>query len=162
MASSVEEGLPDHRLGGPGQIAQAAVVGGDVPPSEHRQSFRSGLFRQDLLATAPRLGVLGQEENSHAVMFLGGKRKTEGVGLGAEELIGDLDKNPGAVAGRFVGARRAAVHEVQQHLLAVLDNGMIAASCDVDDGADAAGIVFPLRIIQTLSTWHGKSHPMDS
>ena len=51
----------------------------------------------------------------------------------------------------------AAVHEIQQHLPAVLDDGVAAASGNIDDGADAASIVFPLRVVQTSSAWHGKS-----
>ena len=53
---------------------------------------------------------------------------------------------------------RPAVHQVQQHLLAVLDDGVVAAPGDVHHGPDSAGVVLPLRIVQALGIWHGGSH----
>ena len=69
----------------------------------------------------------------------------------------DLQQNARPVAGRFVGPGRPPVHQVQQHLLAVLDDGMVAAAGNVDDGPDAAGIVLPLRIVETAS-FRGGGH----
>ncbi len=144
---AVQERLANDGFGRSGQFAQAAVVGGHVAPAEHGQSLGVGLRREGLLATGTKLAVVGQEEHPHAVMPLRWKRKAQAFGLGAKELVGDLHENARAVAGRFVGARCAAVHEIQQHLPAVLDDGVAAASGNIDDGADAASIVFPLRVV---------------
>ena len=75
-----------------------------------------------------------------------------------KEAVGNLQKDAGAVAGRFVGPGRPTVHEIQQHLLAVLDDGVVAAAGDVDDRADPTGIMFPLRIVQAAGCWHGSVH----
>ena len=40
---------------------------------------------------------------------------------------------------------------------ALFHDRMRRHAVDVGNESHAAGVVFPLRIIQTLSTWHGKS-----
>jgi hypothetical protein len=62
--------------------------------------------------------------------------------------VGKLDQDAGPVAGGLVGARRPAVHQVQEHLLAVLDNRVAAAPRHADDRPNAAGVVFLRGIVQ--------------
>ena len=87
-----------------------------------------------------------------------GQLEAQPGGHGAKEPVGNLQQDARPVAGRFVGPGRPAVHEVQQHLLAVFDDGVVAASRDIDHRTDAAGIVFPLRIVQTLGLGRGGFH----
>src|SRR6185437_1074704 len=69
---------------------------------------------------------------------------------GAEELVGDLDEQPGAVAGQRVGAYRAAMRQVGEDADAVRDDRMAFLVLDMRDKSDAARIVFVAWIIQTL------------
>ena len=87
-----------------------------------------------------------------------GQLKAQPGGHGAEEPVGNLQQNARPVAGRFVGPGGPAVHEVHQHLLAVFDDGMVAASRDIHHRTDAARIVLPLRIVQTLGLGRGGFH----
>ena len=68
----------------------------------------------------------------------------------AEEPVRNLDQDAGAVAGQRVGADRAAVGQVLQDLQALLDDGVALRALDVRDEADAAGVVFVGRVVETL------------
>ena len=83
--------------------------------------------------------------------------ETQPIGLFGEKLVRELHQDARPVAGRFVGPGRPPVHEIQQHLLAVFHDGMIADARNVDDGADAAGVVLPLRVIKP-SCFGGRRH----
>src|SRR6185503_3541592 len=54
-----------------------------------------------------------------------------------------------AVAGVRLAAARAAVPQVHQHLQRLLDDRMGALALDVNDEADAAGVVLVERIVET-------------
>ena len=62
--------------------------------------------------------------------------------------MGNLEENAGTITSRLVAARGPAVHEIEQHLVAVLDDGVVAMARDVGDGTDAARIMLPPRIVQ--------------
>ncbi len=97
---------------------------------------------------SPSRAVAGQEKHSHAVALGDGQGDPQPLGLVAEELVGHLEENARPVAGRFVGAGRPSVHQVQQDPLAVFDNRVIGAPLNIDNGPNAAGVVFPLGIVQ--------------
>ena len=103
--------------------------------------------RPQLLALA---GVARQEDVADAV--LAGRRQAdaEGVGRLAEEPIGRLDQDAGAVTRVGLAAARAAVLEVDEDLEPALDDGVRADALDVDDEPDAARVVFVARVIQAL------------
>ena len=67
-----------------------------------------------------------------------------------QELVRDLHQDAGAVAGQRVGADGAAMGQVLQDLEAVLDDRVARPRLQVGDEADAAGIVFSLRIVESL------------
>ena len=73
-----------------------------------------------------------------------------GVGRLAEEPIGRLNQDAGAVARVGFAAARAAVLEVDEHLEPALDDGVRSHALDVDDEPDAAGVVFVAGVIQAL------------
>ena len=76
-----------------------------------------------------------------------GNKNFEPSAAAGEEFVRDLEQYARPVAGAFVGPGRPAVHEVQKHLLSVLDNIVIAASGYVDYRADAAGVVLELGVV---------------
>jgi hypothetical protein len=67
-----------------------------------------------------------------------------------EELVRHLNKDAGAVARVNFRAAGAAVIEIRQNLQALLEDLVRLAALDIDDEADAAGVVFEPRIIQAL------------
>ena len=59
-------------------------------------------------------------------------------------------QHAGAVAGVDLAAAGAAVVEVLQDLDGLLEDLVRLASLDVDDEADAAGVVLELRVVESL------------
>ncbi len=67
-----------------------------------------------------------------------------------QEPVRHLHQHAGAVAAVFLGAAGAAVIEVHEDLQALLQDAVGLAALDVDDEADAAGVVLERRIVKTL------------
>ena len=68
----------------------------------------------------------------------------------AEKRVRHLHEDAGAVAGVLLAAAGAAVLQVEQDLERLADDVVRLAVLQVDDEADAAGIVLVARIVQTL------------
>ena len=62
----------------------------------------------------------------------------------------DLDHDARAVTALMIGAFTAAVFQVFQDIQSIRDDVIRPLSLDIDDEADAAGIMFVGRIIQAL------------
>ena len=68
----------------------------------------------------------------------------------AQEAVGELDQEAGAVAGLRIAAAGTAVLEVLEHLDALVDDACERVAVDVRDEADAAGVVLVRRIVEPL------------
>ena len=99
-------------------------------------------------AGVPGVRVPGQKGHAHAVFALGRQVDAVARGLPAQEGVGHLHQDAGAVAGVGVGAGRAAMPQVVQHLQRFGDDGVGLFALDVGDHADAAGVVFLLRGVE--------------
>ena len=74
----------------------------------------------------------------------GGRSKSTSA---AEELVGELEQDPGAVAGVGVGARGAAVLQVlERH--GACDVSWVGLAVEARDDGDAAGIVLIAGVVQ--------------
>ena len=89
-----------------------------------------------------------QEDEPGAVVAGRRQREAERRGHLAQKRVRHLHEDAGAVAGRRLAAARAAMQQVDQDAQPLLDNGVRAAALDVDDEADAAGIVLVRRVVQ--------------
>jgi hypothetical protein len=74
----------------------------------------------------------------------------------AQELVGNLDQDAGAVAQQRVVAGSAAMFEVLQDLQALLDDGVAFLVLDMGDKADAAGVALVFGVVETLAL--GEDH----
>ncbi len=72
-----------------------------------------------------------------------------GAGL-FEKSVRHLHQDAGAVTGVFLAAAGAAVIEVLQYRERLLDDLVRFFTLDIDDEADAAGIMLKARIVETL------------
>src|SRR5262249_50249133 len=102
------------------------------------------------LAAAAVLRVGRQEHAADAVVA---RRRQREAQLGAplfEEAVRRLDEEAGAVAGVLLAAAGAAVLQVEQPVDRHLDDLVRAAVVQVDDEADAAGVVLVPWVIQPL------------
>ena len=87
----------------------------------------------------------------HAVLAGGGQVDAEPCGRPpAKKRVRHLQEDAGAVAGVLLAAAGAAVLEVQQDLDRLLDDLVRLAALEVDDEADAAGVVLVARIVEAL------------
>ena len=146
---AADEHLLEPRLGRDRRCAEQPIVGRDVPPAEQLLAFLADdPFEQaaDLLAGRVRMR---EEDEAGAVAAGGRQRDAERRGDLAQEAVRHLHEDAGAVAGRGFAAAGAAVQQVDQDAQPLLDNRVRAAALDVDDEADAAGIVLVDGIVQT-------------
>ena len=67
-----------------------------------------------------------------------------------EEAVRHLHQDAGAVAGVLLAAAGAAVLEVQQDLEPVLDDARGLSPLEIDDEADAAGVVLVAWVVEAL------------
>ena len=77
--------------------------------------------------------------------------EAEAGALALEKSVRNLDQNARAVAGLRIAAAGAAVRQINQNLNALEDDVVRFAPGNIGHETDAAGIVFLLRIIETLS-----------
>ena len=91
--------------------------------------------------------VLGRQEADADGVASGG-RQVDAGGDAAEEGVGDLQQDAGAVTGVRVRAGGAAVLEVAERLEALLDDGMRRLPPQLGDQRDAARVVFVVRVVE--------------
>jgi hypothetical protein len=142
VVAAADEDLPDHRFA----LAHArrhrhVTVHGHIAPPQHHLAFSANAALELLLARQAR-GVLARQKN-HADPVFPGRRQLHALReqLLAVKGVRYLDQDAGAVAVQGVGTHRAAVVQVAQDQQRVVDKLVAAVSLDVDDKADAAGVV---------------------
>ena len=91
--------------------AELVGVDGDVAPAEHGEALLGGDLLDPAAGLGGLVGVGGEEAGADGVRVL--RRQLE-VDHRAQERVGDLDEDAGAVAGVGLGAGGAAVVEVAQ------------------------------------------------
>ncbi len=150
VGAAADERLSHQRLTGGRGLAQHAVVDRHGAPTEERQTLLLHDLLEDLLNGGALLVVLGEEDEADAVLaFL---RELDALLLagGAEEIVGDLHEDPGAVARAQVAAAAAAVVQSHADLQRALHDVMRLAALDIDHKADAAGIPLVIRVVEPL------------
>ena len=143
-----DEDLLEDRLRRASPCAQpASSVGTCRQPSTCRPSS-SHDAREERLHLIPFGLVLRQENQTGAVLAL--PWQLESKPLRAKERVRHLQQDAGAVTGVGLAAAGAAMLEIDQQLQPLLDDGVRAASFEVDDEADAARIALEAGVVKTL------------
>ena len=148
-----DEELTDHRLRAPGRRAEHRVVEGKVAPAQKLLTLLADRLLEEPLASLAALGGRGQEHSPHAVVPRQRELDPETIRLPRHELVRDLNQNPGAVPRVDLGARGAAVLEVQEDLEPVLDD--VPGTCGHEGRRRTRRHrhrVPTLRVIKTLRT----------
>ena len=132
-------GVPDHR-----------VVGLHGAPPEERLALLGDDPLEQLFAelTPHRVGV--GEEGPDAVKPGSGEFDPERRAPGLEEVVGDLDEDPGAVPGVVLAPAGPPVVQVDQGGDPVADQPVRLPPLEVDDEPDPAGVVLVGRVVQPL------------
>ena len=142
-----DEDLAEHGLDGDRARADRAVVGRDIAPAEEHLAFFSDDPREDPLDGGAMLGLARQEHQAGAVVA-GGRQR--GRRHAAQERVGHLNEDAGAVARVDLAAAGAPVRQVLQDLKRLSDNRMGLPALDVHDEADAARVVLVDGIVQAF------------
>ncbi len=150
VISTANEDLAERGLRGLGGRSDRRVVDRHVAPAQQGQAF----VPQDLLEQGLTLllaaGIAWQEHDARTVVP--GWRETQLLIRATlfEEAVRHLHQDARAVARVLLRAAGAAMLEIGQNRQRLLDGGVRAAPLDVDDKADAAGVVFEGGIVETL------------
>ncbi len=108
-----DDELPDERRGRRRGAARELRVDRDVAPADDALALVLDDRREQLLELVPALGLVREEAHRDAVAARRGQLLRDD---GAEERVGDLHQDAGAVAGARIGARGAAMLEVGEGL----------------------------------------------
>ncbi len=149
-ALPTNENLPHRRLAPFGSGADVGVIGRHVPPAQDGLSLLADDLLEGLLHSPALHRVGGQEDQTRTIGSGTGKANPQLIAFPLQEAMGHLQENAGPVSGVLLAAARAAMLQVYQDLDRFADNVVRPAGFQIDDKADAAGIVFVLRVIQTL------------
>ena len=95
-------------------------------------------------------GSRGRKTHPAPYSPAGGSVDAEPARFLAKERVRHLDQDAGAVAGVDLAAARTAMQQVDEHLERLPDDGVRAHAFDVDDEADATGVVLVARIVEAL------------
>ena len=124
--------------------AARGLVDGDVAPAEDGQPLIGGEAGDLGEGTIPFGGIGWQEGQADGVAARLGQREP---GDRAEERVGNLGEDAGAVAGVRVRARGAAVLKVAKDAEGAGHHIVTAPGPQVRDKADAAGVMFETAVV---------------
>ena len=145
-----DDRLADQRHAVQHGLAQAGGIGRHIAPAQQLLAFDLDEMLELLDHDLARLGFARQEAHGHGI--LAGRRQRDAGLLGpfAEQRIGNLDQDAGAVAHQRIGAHRAAMIQIDEKLQALADDLMGLGALDVGDKADAARVMLVARVVKTL------------
>ncbi len=128
-----------------------------VAPAQHPKVLLGGDLSHQLHHPAPLLGVGGQEGYPGGITVLPGRVRLRqfDVGLGAQQLVRQLEQDARAVAAGGLGTGGTAVLQVRERGQRVGDDAVGATAADVGDHGDTAGILFRSRVVQPLGCGDG-------
>ncbi len=150
IGAAGDEHLPDHRLDVLGALRQPGIVGRHIAPAEQLLAFAGDSALDLLFARHARGRLLRQKDHADAVLAKRRQREALAAAGAAQERIGKLDQDAGAVALQGIGAGRAAMGEILEDLQALGDDGVAGVALDVRDEPQPAGIVLVRRIVHSL------------
>ena len=132
-------------------LPRGVPAGGEIdrerPPAEDVEA----LFGSDLgdhPSGVGRRGLVRRQEGD-AGDVPADLRKRE-IDDGAQERVGHLEEDPGAVTGLGVGAERAAMPEVLERGERGVDELVARGPTEVRHECDAAGVMLEARVVETF------------
>ena len=127
-----------------GPIIESSI--GTLSPADDPEPLLLGEVLDDAARLVGRAVIGREEREANAVRARGRQRERRHA---AKERVGHLDEDAGAVAGVDLGARCAAVVEVAERAEGRVDDVVALGAGDVNDEADAAGVVLEARVVET-------------
>ena len=134
----------DHRF------AEAVQGSGNIAPANQALALFFNERFKALRDEAARRLVLRHEAHRHAVIARLGQIEAVFLGPFAQQGIGNLQQNSGAVAQKGIRANRAAVVDTFKDFKRLAHNCVALFALDMSDHTYAAGVVFVSRVVKTL------------
>ena len=144
------EELPDDRFDRLDALPETGRVNGNVTPTEHDLTLADHELDQEVLRDDPIDRILRQKNHADAVVADRWKIDSLSSHLVTEEYVWYLEQHAGSIAGKRIGAHRAAVRQVGQHRQALCDDLMAPATLDVRHKPYATRITPGRRVVKPL------------
>ncbi len=138
LVGGADEDLADQRRGGAGGHADERLVDRDVAPAEHSLALGGDRLLDERGDPLVRLLLLRQEQDADREAAALRQRERDD---GAEELVGQLQQDARAVAGRRVCARGTTVLEVLERVERATDHAVVGFTRDLGYERDTTGVV---------------------
>ncbi len=143
----LDEQLLERRCSVTGQLTQVIRGGRHLAPAENPQALVPGDGGDAVFERCTRLWIERQER--HADRVASDRRQLE-ADDGAQELVGDLRDDAGAVARAGIRAHGAPVLEVTQRIECHSDDVVAGRSAKGRDHGQAAGVLLAARVVEAL------------
>ena len=165
LADDIQRALPRRRRHAPHPHVELAhdrhhrardatdvrVVDRHVAPADHALALLAHDILERALARRALPRVARQEHLADREPPTGRELQAQALRLRAEEPLGQLQQDPGAVAGLGIGAARRAMRQPPQHLEPLIDDRARLLAADMRDEADAARVVLGARLVQAVA-----------
>ena len=147
VLGGLHEQLADDRRGLLGLEADVAAIGRHVAPADDVLTLLAHRLGEQRLELGAARVVTRQEDDGDAVAT--GRRKLRAHDA-AQERVGHLCEDPGAVAGVRIGSGGAAMLEVLERLQRALHDTVVRALGQLRDERDAARVVLESRVVEAV------------
>ena len=148
--AAADDRLADHRHLVEHRLAEAGGVDRHVAPADQRLAFLGDEFLEGGDGEIARLVVARQEAHRDAIVAGLGQGEAGARRPSAQQAIGNLDEDAGAIAEQRIGTDRAAMIEREEDFEAALDDRIGLFTTNVRNEADPAGIMLVAAVVQTL------------
>ena len=119
-----DEHLADDRLVPPGALADGAVVGADVAPPQGDLPLLPHDAIEQRLAPDALVKIGRKRDHTDAIVLGRGEHDPKPRAFTSEEGVGQLEKNPGPVAGIRLAAAGPAMQQILQHRQRLADDAV--------------------------------------
>src|SRR5205085_757030 len=150
LCTALDENLPHARLGMARSVSKRTVIRWHIAPADERLAFFGDDFFKKLFTLRALFGVRREKDEARAILAWTRKFEADLLAGLREKGVRHLDEDTSAVPRVGFATASPPMIEVHQDLQPLLDDLMGLASLDIDDEANAAGVVFELRIVKTL------------
>ena len=143
---AADEALRDVGHAAPGLFAQDLRTDRHVPPEQQLQPLAREDHLQQLPAAHALERVLREEDHGRAVIARVRERLPRLLRRLLKQRVRQLRHDADAVAGGAVGVLAGAVRELFDDLQRAVERFMCSLSADIDNSADAAGVMLRLLL----------------
>lgn len=148
-----DEQLPHEGLGAARHGTDRIALDRHIAPTQEPRALLADNSGNQRLALLPPIGLRREKQHPDTIFPSGRQAHPDIAGGSLEKVVRHLQQNPGAVSRAGVATLRSSVTEAFKDLQPLLHNRMGFLALDVDDKADAAGVLLLLRVVEALLRW---------